>query len=138
MDVWNRNIGKLDYAQPDVHYIGGVSRTLRVARESIKHGKTFVPHSPNPSMIDIFAISMLAAIPNAYEYMEFDAINTDKPPDGTDFFTEKVFEIDRSDGTMKVPTGYGWGVELKQGLLSDATNQTTTRSGSGSARLDEL
>jgi L-alanine-DL-glutamate epimerase-like enolase superfamily enzyme len=50
LDVWERNIKAMNYAQPDVHYIGGVSRTLRVAKMSIAANTTFVPHSPNPSM----------------------------------------------------------------------------------------
>eukprot|EP00947_MAST-08B_sp_MAST-8B-sp1_P004930 g4930.t1 len=28
-DVWERNIGSMTYAQPDVHYVGGLSRALR-------------------------------------------------------------------------------------------------------------
>ena len=83
-------MGKLDFAQPDVHYVGGVARALRVARMSMAANKTFVPHSPNPCMMDIFALSMLAAVPNAFGHMEFDAINTRSPPDGTTFFTQRV------------------------------------------------
>merc|ERR1712216_785512 len=125
LDVFERNINAMQYAQPDVHYIGGVSRTLRVARMSINANTTFVPHSPNPCMVDVFALSMLAAVPNAFEYMEFDAINTEHPPSGTDFFDSKVFEL--KDGMMEVPTGVGWGVQLKAGLLSNAKNQTARK-----------
>lgn len=125
LDVFQRNIQKFKYTQPDVHYIGGVSRTLAVARMSIAANTTFVPHSPNPCMVDVFALQMLASVPNAYEFMEFDAINTKDPPSGDHFFAEKVFEINK-DGAMTVPTGAGWGVTLKPGLLKDATNKTST------------
>merc|ERR1712072_281875 len=102
------------YAQPDVHYIGGVSRTLRVAKMSMAANTTFVPHSPNPCMVDVFALSMLASVPNAFGFMEFDAINTKDPPKGTDYFTDPVFALE--NGAMTVPTGIGWGVTLKPGL----------------------
>ena len=125
LDVWERNIHAMQYSQPDVHYIGGFSRTLRVAKMSIAANTTLVPHSPNPSMIDVFAVTLMAAAPNAFEYMEFDAINTRHPPSGNQFFVEKVFELDASDGTMAVPQGVGWGVTLRPGLLSDAVNKTS-------------
>jgi len=124
LDVWERNIHVMQYAQPDVHYIGGVSRTLRVARMSMEANSTFVPHSPNPCMVDVFALTMLAAVPNAFGFMEFDAVNTRSPPSGTDFFSESVYAI--KDGEMTVPTGAGWGVTLKPGLLKSATNKTST------------
>ena len=60
LDVFQRNMQQIDFAQPDVHYVGGVARALRVARMSMAANKTFVPHSPNPSMLDVFALSMLA------------------------------------------------------------------------------
>ena len=123
LDVWQRNIGKLQFAQPDVHYVGGLSRQLRVAKMSIAANRTFVPHSPNPSMIDVFTLSTLAAAPNAFSHMEFDAINTRSPPDGMDFFTEPVYAI--KDGAMRVPMGPGWGVTLRPGLLASATNRTS-------------
>ena len=73
----------------------------------------------------MFALSMLAAVPNAFGHMEFDAINTRHPPDGTDFFTQPVYKI--HDGAISVPAGLGWGVELRPGLLKDAINQTSTK-----------
>ena len=68
---------------------------------------------------------MLATVPNAFSHMEFAAINTRSPPDGTDFFTQPVYEI--HDGAIAVPAGPGWGVELRPGLLTHATNRTTRK-----------
>ena len=126
LDVFERNIHKIDFVQPDVHYVGGMARALRVARMSMAASKIFVPHSPNPCMLDLFALSMLASVPNAFDHMEFDAINTVNPPDGTDFFTQPVYKL--SDGAITVPKGPGWGVELRPGLLVHATNQTSSHS----------
>jgi L-alanine-DL-glutamate epimerase-like enolase superfamily enzyme len=85
----------------------------------------YIPYELSAFRVDIFALSMLAAVPNAFEFMEFDAINTKTPPSGSEFFTNHVFEL--YDGAMKLPSGTGWGVELKPGLLAKATNKTTTR-----------
>ena len=130
LDVWarilaTRNVGaSMRYAQPDIHYVGGLSRALRVARMTIAANVTFVPHSPNPSMLDVFALHLMASVPNAWTHMEFDAINTRHPPTGTDFFVEPVYALE--GGQMRVPPGPGWGVALKPYLLANATNQTST------------
>lgn len=124
LDVFERNMHKIDFAQPDVHYVGGIARTLRVARMSMAANKTFVPHSPSPCMLDLFALSMLASVPNAFGHMEFDAINTETPPDGTDFFAQPVYKL--SGGAITVPKGPGWGAELRPGLLTKATNKTSS------------
>ena len=123
LDVWGRNIQAMRYAQPDIHYIGGLSRALHVAQMTMDSNVSFVPHSPNPSMLDVFALHLMAAVPNAYEFMEFDGINTRSPPSGTEFLSEPVYAL--KDGRMKVPAGPGWGVTLRSGLLSNAKNQTS-------------
>merc|ERR1712232_496775 len=105
LDVWQRNVAAMQFAQPDVHYIGGVVRTLRVARWAAEKGVKFVPHSPNPSMVDIFTLHLMASVPNAYDFMEFDAIDN-LPPSGTELFTEAVFAL--TSGSLQVPTKPGW------------------------------
>lgn len=126
LDVFEQNIHAMRYAQPDIHYVGGLSRSLRVARMTMAAKTTFVPHSPNPSGLDVMALHMLAAVPNAFGFMEFDAVNTRNPPSGSDYFVEHAYEL--KDGAMVVPQGPGWGVALKPGLLEKATNKTSSKS----------
>ncbi|EOD23499.1 hypothetical protein EMIHUDRAFT_239592 [Emiliania huxleyi CCMP1516] len=123
MDVWQRNVHAMDVWQPDVHYIGGVSRSLAVARMSMEAGARFVPHSPNPSFVAVFTLHIAAAVPNAFQFMEADAVNTRQPPDGKRFFTEGVLKI--KDGKMKVPTGAGWGVALRSDWVDEASKRTS-------------
>lgn len=122
-DVWQRNVHAMDVWQPDVHYIGGVSRSLAVARMSMEAGARFVPHSPNPSFVAVFTLHIAAAVPNAFQFMEADAVNTRQPPDGKRFFTEGVLKI--KDGKMKVPTGAGWGVALRSDWVDEASKRTS-------------
>merc|ERR1711998_759703 len=124
LDVWQQNIHAMKYAQPDLHYIGGLSRALRVVKMSMEAKTTIVPHSPKADMIGVFALNVMAAAPNGFEFMEFDAVNTKTPPDGTDFFTEKVFKL--TDGELTLPEGLGFGVTLKPGLFAKSDNRTTT------------
>ena len=122
LDVWKRVIDSMNFAQPDVHYIGGFSRILQVAELTRQKGIYFVPHSPNPSYIDVFVLHLMASLPNAYDYMEFDAID-ESPPTGLHLFTEAVFKLNH--GAIKVPQDPGWGVSLRPGLLTTALNQTS-------------
>lgn len=124
LDVWERNIHAMRYAQPDLHYNGGMSRALRVVRMSNEANISMVPHGPGANLIGVFNLNLMAASPNAAEFMEFDAVNTKSPPTGKDFFTEKVFKL--RDGELTLPTGAGWGVTLKPGLLEKSKNQTTS------------
>jgi L-alanine-DL-glutamate epimerase-like enolase superfamily enzyme len=61
----------VDIVQPDICYIGGLTRALRVAKMAEKANKLCVPHSANLAMVTVFTLHMLAAIPNAGPYIEF-------------------------------------------------------------------
>ena len=60
----------VDIVQPDVCYIGGLARTLRVARMAHAAGLPCTPHSANLSMVTLFTMHLLGAIPNAGKYLE--------------------------------------------------------------------
>ena len=62
---WRRmiNLPAFDIAQPDVCYIGGVTRTLRVAEMAAAAGLTVMPHSANLSLVPIFSMHVMGAIP---------------------------------------------------------------------------
>ena len=61
----------VDIVQPDVCYMGGIVRTLRVARMAAAAGLPCTPHSANLSMVTLFTMHLLGAIPNAGKYLEF-------------------------------------------------------------------
>jgi L-alanine-DL-glutamate epimerase-like enolase superfamily enzyme len=69
---WRRMIQMraVDVMQPDVCYVGGLTRALRVARLAEEAGLPCVPHSANLSLVTVFAVHMLGAIPNAGPYLE--------------------------------------------------------------------
>jgi L-alanine-DL-glutamate epimerase-like enolase superfamily enzyme len=117
---WRRMIrmNAVDVVQPDVCYIGGFTRALRVAQMAQQAGKPVVPHSANLSMVSLFTLHLLAAIPNAGPYMEFtvewdDSLN--QP-----FYHPK---LKVEDSRVKIPENPGWGVEIDPEWLRSANYQ---------------
>ncbi|MFB6201044.1 MAG: mandelate racemase/muconate lactonizing enzyme family protein, partial [Halorhabdus sp.] len=70
---WERIVERpvVDIVQPDVCYMGGLTRTLRVAEMAAERGLPCRPHSANHSMVLTFTLHLLAAIDNAAPYVEY-------------------------------------------------------------------
>lgn len=120
---WRRMVrmNAVDIVQPDVCYVGGLTRALRVARIAEKAGKPCVPHSANLSMVTVFTLHLLAALPNAGPYVEFSI----EPSAWVDGLYSPRLEV--RDGAVAVPAGPGWGVEVDPTWLADAERQVSER-----------
>jgi L-alanine-DL-glutamate epimerase-like enolase superfamily enzyme len=118
---WDRivDLRCVDLAQPDICYIGGLTRAMRVARLVEDAGMTCIPHSANVSMVTIFALHMLAAIPNAGPWLEFSIEDT---PWAKGIFDPALVVV---DGQVKVPDGPGWGVTIRPEWLGGASRQVS-------------
>ena len=116
---WRRMIGMraIDITQPDICYIGGVLRALRVARMAQGAGLTCVPHSANLSLIIVFTLHLFGALPNAGRHVEY-TIEEDS-------WTRGIYEpaLQVIDGKVQVPEGPGWGVTLSKDWLSRANHE---------------
>jgi L-alanine-DL-glutamate epimerase-like enolase superfamily enzyme len=117
---WRRMIGMnaVDIVQPDLCYIGGLTRALRVAQMAQKANKPVVPHSANLSMVTLFTLHLLASIPNAGPYVEFSIERNDSLNQS---FYRPTLEV--KDGNVMIPQGPGWGVEIDQEWLKSAQYQ---------------
>jgi len=122
MHGWRRMIAMhaVDIAQPDVCYLGGISRTIAVARLAQAAGIPVVPHSANPSMVSIFTLHVLGAIPNAGPHMEFGI-----EPTTWDTLYQPMMVV--RDGTVAIPDGPGWGVTIDPKWLEQAERRVTKR-----------
>jgi L-alanine-DL-glutamate epimerase-like enolase superfamily enzyme len=113
---WRRMIRMraVDVVQPDVCYVGGLTRALRVAAMAAEAGLMCVPHSANLSLVSVFAAHLMAAIPNAAPHMEFSI--EDKQP------ARPLYEpfLEVRDGLVTVPPGPGWGVRISSQWISAA------------------
>ena len=110
--VWRRMIAMraVDVIQPDICYIGGIARALRVARMAADAGLPCTPHSANLSMVTLFTMHFLRAIPNAGPYLEFSIEGPDYYPWQQALFVNNPFAV--SDGGVTVSDAPGWGVEI--------------------------
>ncbi len=108
---WRRMIQAraFDIVQPDICYIGGLTRALRVAEMAAGAGLPCVLHSANLSLVTVFSLHMMAAIPNAGPYVEF-SIEPDEYYPWQRGIYAPVLEV--REGAVQVPDGPGWGVEI--------------------------
>ncbi|PIB24738.1 mandelate racemase [Amylibacter kogurei] len=121
LDNWKRMIdGEIvDIVQPDICYLGGMTRTLRVTDMAHKAGIPVTPHCANLSMVTLFTMHLLRAIPNAGKYLEFSIEGLDYYPWQENLFVKSPFDI--VDGHATVTDEPGWGVEIRQDWLENAT-----------------
>ena len=80
--TWRRMIEMraVDVVQPDVCYLGGLTRTLRVAAMAAAAGLPVTPHSANLSLVTVFTLHMMGAIARAGPYVEFSIEGPDYYP----------------------------------------------------------
>lgn len=116
---WRRIVGlpAVDVVQPDICYVGGLARALRVAKMAEEKGLPCVPHSANLSLVTVFTLHMMGAIPNAGNYVEFSIEPT--------AWAQGLFSptLDVQDGKVQIPEAPGWGVEINPQWLEKADHQ---------------
>ncbi|SFK99593.1 L-alanine-DL-glutamate epimerase [Paenibacillus sp. 1_12] len=113
---WNRMVQMraVDIVQPNISYVGGLSRALRVAKMADKAGLLCTPHNANLTMTLVFTLHMLGAIDNAGPFMEY---TIEHDPWAVNLF-DPVLEV--KDGKVAIPDGPGWGVTINPQWLEKA------------------
>ncbi|MEM8792414.1 MAG: mandelate racemase/muconate lactonizing enzyme family protein [Pseudomonadota bacterium] len=121
LPTWRRMIEMraVDIVQPDILYLGGICRTLRVCRMAYQAGLPITPHCANLSMVTLFTMHLLRAIPGAGKYLEFSIEGEDYYPWQYDLFRASPYEIE--DGHARVTDAPGWGVEINPDWLARST-----------------
>jgi L-alanine-DL-glutamate epimerase-like enolase superfamily enzyme len=121
--TWQRMIDMraVDIVQPDVMYMGGLTRTLEVARMAAAEGLPCTPHSANLSLVTMCTMHLLGAIPNAGKYLEFSIEGPDYYPWQEGLFRGDPYAID--GGCVTIPAEPGWGVEINPDWLARARYQ---------------
>ena len=120
LTIWRRMIEMraVDVVQPDILYLGGICRTLRVCRMAAEAGLPVTPHCANLSMVTLFTMHLLRAIPNAGRYLEFSIEGPDIYPWQEGLFVESPYAIE--GGQARVTERPGWGVEIDPEWLARA------------------
>jgi L-alanine-DL-glutamate epimerase-like enolase superfamily enzyme len=126
LGTWARMIEMraVDVVQPDVMYMGGIGRTLKVAHMAAQAGLPCTPHSANLSLVTLCTMHLLAAIPNAGKYLELSIEGPDYYPWQQGLFVEDPYVV--RDGHVSIPAAPGWGVEISPAWLAAATYQRST------------
>ena len=124
LPTWRRMIAMraVDVVQPDVCYLGGLTRTLRVAALARTRGLPVTPHSANLSLVTVFTLHMMGAIAGAGPYVEFSIEGPDYYP-----WQDGLFDppIAVRDGRLPAPAVPGWGVEIDPGWLHAADRRVS-------------
>ena len=123
LPTWRRMIEMraVDILQPDILYLGGINRTLRVVNMAASAGLPVTPHCANLSMVTLFTMHLLRAIPNAGHYLEFSIEGSDYYPWQDQLFVNTPYKID--NGHASVTEAPGWGVEINPAWLEAAHYQ---------------
>lgn len=125
LPTWSRMIsmGAVNIVQPDVCYVGGMLRAMQVAEMAAAKNIPCTPHCANLSMVTLFTMHFLRAIPNAGKYLEFSIEGPDYYPWQEGLFVESPYEIDA--GRITVSDAPGWGVDINPDWLSNANYQVS-------------
>jgi len=103
--VWEDMIDNkvMDICQPDLLYLGGFTRSLRVARHAASKGLPVTPHTSNRSPIFVMGLHYMACIDTPYPFLECGI------EDHTWETSGYMPQIEIMDGKASVPKGLGWG-----------------------------
>ena len=125
LTIWKRMIEMraVDVVQPDVCYLGGIARTLKVAEMARQAGLPCTPHSANLSLVTVFTLHLMGALENAGPYVEFTIEGSDYYP-----WQEGIYKpaLVVEDGKVKIPDGPGWGVEINPDFLEKSQHRIST------------
>jgi L-alanine-DL-glutamate epimerase-like enolase superfamily enzyme len=110
--TWQRMIDMraVDIVQPDILYLGGISRTLRVCRIAKAAGLPVTPHSANLGLVTLFTMHLLRAIEGAGKYLEYSIEGADYYPWQEGLFVKSPYQV--RDGQVNVSDEPGWGIEI--------------------------
>ena len=112
-DMVDRKI--VNIFQPDVMYLGGLTRTLQVAKIIERGGYTCTPHAANLSLVTMCTMHLLKAIPNAGPYLELSIEGEDYYPWQQQLFLDDPFEV--KNGCVSITDKPGWGIEINPNWL---------------------
>jgi L-alanine-DL-glutamate epimerase-like enolase superfamily enzyme len=120
IQTWRQMIAMraVDIVQPDICYVGGLTRALEVAAMAGAAALPCTPHAANLSMVTAFTMHFLGAIGNAGKYLEFSIEGPDYYPWQEGLFRTAPYRV--VDGKVTIPDDPGWGVEISEAWLQAA------------------
>jgi L-alanine-DL-glutamate epimerase-like enolase superfamily enzyme len=125
LPTWQRMIDMraVNIVQPDILYLGGINRTMRVVAMAQNASLPVTPHCANLSLVTLFTMHLLRAIPNAGKYLEFSIEGADYYPWQQGLYVSDPYTI--RDGHAEVTDAPGWGVEINPEWLAQSQYETS-------------
>ena len=123
--IWNDMVKNkiVNIFQPDVMYLGGLTRTLQVAKIIEEGGFICTPHAANLSLVTMCTMHLLKAIPNAGPYLELSIEGEDYYPWQQDLFLDNPFEV--KNGCVNISDKPGWGIIINPDWLESSEYQVS-------------
>ena len=118
---WDRMLGYkiIDVAQPDILYIGGFSRALRIAEKCAQTGIPVTPHTGHQSPLFVFGLTLMSVIDTPYNYME---CGIEKREWEQSMYNNPPII---ANGEANVLSGFGWGLDINSDWLAKSHYQTS-------------
>jgi L-alanine-DL-glutamate epimerase-like enolase superfamily enzyme len=109
----------VDIIQPDIGYIGGMSRARKVAMMAEAAGIPCTPHCANLSLLQVFTLHLAASMPAVSQFQEWSIEDT--------AWTRGVYEPipEVVDGSVTMTDGPGWGIQIERSFLNNADHRIT-------------
>ena len=104
----------LDIVQPDLHYFGGFIRSTRVARMAAVAGMSCTVHMSGAGLGYLYVLHFASYVPNAGQHQEFKGAGSIPLECATS-------DLTCHNGSMRVPSGAGFGVTIAADYLRRAT-----------------
>ena len=112
----------VDVVQPDILYLGGIERSLRVAKMAEDKNMVCTPHAANMSLITIFTLHFLAGIKNAGPYLEFSIEEEDYYPWQYGIYNDYPIV---KNGYLEIKNEPGWGITPNKEWLYKSNYKVT-------------
>ena len=112
----------VNVVQPDILYLGGIERSLRVAKMAEAKNMVCTPHAANMSLITIFTLHFLAGIKNAGPYLEFSIEEEDYYPWQYGIYNDYPIV---KNGYLEIVNEPGWGITPNKEWLYKSNYKVT-------------
>ena len=110
-------------AQPDVCYVGSLTRALQVADMADQAGLVCVPHSANLSMVTVFTLHLFG---EDRQCGPSHRVRASSPIPWKDMY-RPALEV--RDGRLAVPDGPGWGITVNADWLAKTQRRESVLGG---------
>lgn len=102
----------VDIVQPDIGYLGGISRARKVVGMAEAAGIPCTPHCANQSLLQVFTLHLAASSPAVSQFQEWSIEDT--------AWTKNLFHPVPTvvGGAVEISSAPGWGIEVDPDYLA--------------------